>query len=235
VVREVYVAALIDWRRVGGGLGAAPASLKAASAAFLLAVFRERSPVIGVRRSIAVRRHLVVVVCMTAAMVGHSRAPLAAELELRMRSCSAVVGRDDRLSCYDSIAADLMKVTAAAEQKTSAPARRSPSAGVEHRADDSIALRPDADSVDLFGREMVQTKTDRGGDLHRIESTVTSISRRPRGEHVFVLDNGQVWAEISPGRALYRSGARVFIERTRLGAYMLSTDAGKATRVRRLE
>jgi hypothetical protein len=61
------------------------------------------------------------------------------------------------------------------------------------------------------------------------------VRQRPRGEYLFELDNGQTWTESSPGRGQYQAGMAVRIERTALGAYMLSTRSGRATRVRRLE
>jgi hypothetical protein len=67
-----------------------------------------------------------------------------------------------------------------------------------------------------------------------IESTIARLERRPRGEYVFLLENGQTWTEVSPGRAHYRPGMEVRVERTTMGGYMLSTDSGRATRVRRI-
>lgn len=67
-------------------------------------------------------------------------------------------------------------------------------------------------------------------------SRIERLERRPRGEYVFYLGNGQIWTELEKGRARYRAGMAVEIERTPLGAYILSTESGgQATRVKRLE
>jgi hypothetical protein len=68
-----------------------------------------------------------------------------------------------------------------------------------------------------------------------ISAVIQRLQRRPHGERVFHLGNGQIWTEVEPGRARYREGLEVRIERTPLGGYVLSTEAGRATRVRRLE
>ena len=68
-----------------------------------------------------------------------------------------------------------------------------------------------------------------------ISTVIQRLQRRPHGEQVFHLGNGQVWTEVEAGRARYREGVEVRIERTPLGGYVLSTEAGRATRVRRLE
>ncbi|MDZ7668008.1 MAG: hypothetical protein U5Q16_00795 [Gammaproteobacteria bacterium] len=80
-----------------------------------------------------------------------------------------------------------------------------------------------------------QPSDDGRDDVEEIESSIERLERRPRGEYVFHLANGQVWTEIASGRTRYRTGLEVKIERTPLGAYMLSTPAGRATRVRRIE
>lgn len=90
-----------------------------------------------------------------------------------------------------------------------------------------------------FGRETVRSpqpapQTDED-EPSGIEAVLVRLDQLPRGERVFYLDNGQVWAETSPGRSRYRADMTVRVERTPMGGYILSTDRGRATRVRRLE
>lgn len=87
---------------------------------------------------------------------------------------------------------------------------------------------------DSISAPVPEPSVDSREDLERIESTIERLERRPRGEYVFHLANDQIWTEISAGRTRYRTGIDVKIERTPLGGYMLSTDSGRATRVRRL-
>lgn len=93
-----------------------------------------------------------------------------------------------------------------------------------------------ADPERNFGVETLPTGFDAEGEaVDVIASRIEGLQRRPHGQHVFELANGQRWTELESGRTRYRRGQRVTIERTTLGAYMLSTEQGRATRVRRLD
>ena len=95
---------------------------------------------------------------------------------------------------------------------------------------------PEADAAEAFGREALPARADEARPaVDSIQTTIAALDRRPRGERVFTLANGQKWTELSAGRARYEEGLMVRIERTSVGGYMLSTQSGRATRVRRLE
>ncbi len=81
---------------------------------------------------------------------------------------------------------------------------------------------------------LVQEESADAGD-EAIAATIRRLEKRPFGEYVFHLSNGQVWTELEPGRARYRTGLEIRIESTVLGGHVLTTEAGRATRVRRLE
>jgi hypothetical protein len=139
--------------------------------------------------------------------------------------CAAERNPDLRLQCFDRLTAPVTEP----EQFGDAQAERQ-----VYRADQADGS--DAVVAD-FGSEMLRRAPESEGDASppRITATIEAVERRPYGEHVFHLSNGQVWTELEPGRFRYRAGRAVTIERTPFGAYMLSTDAGRATRVRRLE
>ena len=66
-------------------------------------------------------------------------------------------------------------------------------------------------------------------------STVTAIELRGDGKFVVTLANEQVWAQTElNSRIDVRVGAKVRIRRAALGSYLLSNEAGIATRVRRV-
>ena len=74
-----------------------------------------------------------------------------------------------------------------------------------------------------------------GAEPRRIEATLTEIDQLARGEHVFVLSNGETWAELSPGRHRYKPGTKITISPAAFGTYLLTTPEGGGTRVRRLK
>jgi hypothetical protein len=87
-----------------------------------------------------------------------------------------------------------------------------------------------------FGRETLpRAEHQATGGPNYLDAVVIRVEQRPRGERTFLLDNGQVWTELAPGRGRYSEGIPVRIERTTLGGYMLKTDRGQATRVRRTQ
>jgi len=68
-----------------------------------------------------------------------------------------------------------------------------------------------------------------------VSSSIERVERRPRGQRILYLANGQVWTELQRGRGQFRSGLRVEIERTFTGGYLLSTESGLVTRVRQVD
>jgi hypothetical protein len=87
---------------------------------------------------------------------------------------------------------------------------------------------------DALALRLRSEATGRAGP-REVSASILRLEQRPHGERVFHLSNGQVWTELEAGRARYREGLAVRIEQTTFGAYMLSSAAGRATRVRRLE
>ena len=87
-----------------------------------------------------------------------------------------------------------------------------------------------ADTVgeEQFGHPLVS-------DLEQISLTVTRVGRRPRGEHIVYLENGQVWSEESKSSYFpVNVGETVTIKKRRYGGYRLVTESGKAYDVERL-
>jgi hypothetical protein len=66
--------------------------------------------------------------------------------------------------------------------------------------------------------------------------TVASLQRKPTGEFVVHMENGQVWEQTElNSRARLRPGSAVRIKRGAFGSYLLVTPDGIGTSVRRLD
>ena len=138
---------------------------------------------------------------------------LAADDELAQRIAACTRERDDalRLACFDRAAAP------------SAPA-------------------PKVDAQQTFGvhgSELARSRDD--GDEKsdappkRITAKVTTVDKRPRGELVFTLDNGQVWAQKEVGAYFpVKAGDPVTILAGTLGSFRLVV-ANRATAVTRVQ
>ncbi len=77
--------------------------------------------------------------------------------------------------------------------------------------------------------------SERARELESISAVVQEIGSLRHGERVFVLDNGQRWAErVAETRGPLNPGDRITITRASFGSFLLVTPAGAGLRVRRL-
>ena len=67
-----------------------------------------------------------------------------------------------------------------------------------------------------------------------LNATVIKVTRRARNELAFELDNEQLWAQVTPRYLSIKAKDRVIIKKGRLGGYILTTERGGSTRVKRL-
>lgn len=139
----------------------------------------------------------------------------AASLEQQVRDCAAIAERESRLDCFDAMASGIL-----AEHG-------------EPAASDAASREPDSHTAASPRRSSEPEPPP--AEPGRVEAQIERVAQQPRGERVFFLSNGQIWQELEAGRARYRKGMTVTVERTTLGGYILSTDSGRATRVRQLQ
>ena len=151
---------------------------------------------------------------LTAALLIAMTSPaLAADDTLAERIAACTRERDDerRLACFD-------------------------------RAAVPNAPTPKVDAQQAFGvqgSELARGRVD-GDEKHetapkKIAATVTAIEKRPRGELVFTLDNGQVWAQKEMGAYFpVKVGDPVSILAGTLGSFRLVA-ANRATAVTRVQ
>jgi len=137
--------------------------------------------------------------------------PVAAdELRERLRVCLEIEDAQARLACLETAA-------------RSGPAGAgSPSSSSPANDATRSEPRPHPEAADPEPAEQT------------IQAVVQRTDRRPRGEWVLYLDNGQVWTELERGRAHFRPGMPVRIERAFMGSHLLTTEGGVVVRVRRL-
>lgn len=134
-------------------------------------------------------------------------------LEGKLASCASRPDDTARLACFDALAESIAR---------SDPPHRG--AG-DSPPDDAATAETKSEPKE----------TEAAPEPSRWRGRVDRIERQPRGEQVFFLVNDQIWVELEPGRFRYQAGAEVIIERTTSRGYVLFTDAGRATRVRRIE
>ena len=68
-----------------------------------------------------------------------------------------------------------------------------------------------------------------------VESVVVAIKDEPQKKMVFRLENGQIWLQNSPQNLPIKSGDKVTIKSASIGGYLLRSESGTSTRVRRIK
>ena len=140
-----------------------------------------------------------------------------------------------RLACYDR---EVPRAVAATRAPGSTPAAAAPASQLA-TAPPAPAAPSAAAEVDAFGMttqiERQQTGASAPPHLDKLTAHITAVSRKPRGEFIVTLDNGQVWeeAEITSHLPL-RAGDDITIKRGMLGAFYLSSQQVLGLRVKRV-
>lgn len=137
--------------------------------------------------------------------------------------CAGIGDDRSRLTCYDAIFGKPAVLAAS----TSVPA-------AEETVAASAAASPETD----FGlTEAAKRARDPQQEmLESITGTVAAVGRRPAGELIVTLENGQVWTQVTVDqRARVAAGDTVTIKKAALGSHLLETQGRYATRVRRVK
>ena len=160
--------------------------------------------------------------------------------EREMLDCASVVGAEERLGCYDALAAGID-----AEAQRTVSARRAEEAErarrlaeeerrqAEERAQaEAAATAQTAESA--FGREDFEPGTGKPArDLKSIEASVARTEDDRLGRKIVLLENGQVWRQRDSGYAPVREGQSVEIERGFGNSYKMK-GSGRAFAVVRI-
>ena len=149
-------------------------------------------------------------------------------------SCVRIEDQGARLACYDR-AAGRQPAPLAATPRQAAPPQAAPA---------PPPPRVPADPVAGFGAgtgvpdplTAPTQKPQAPPEVKQIEARVTAVRKRPTGEQVLTLDNGQVWQQTEVSQQpQYSSGDMVVIRRGLLGSFLLAPSKGGASsRARRI-
>jgi len=129
--------------------------------------------------------------------------------------CAGMSDDHARLACYDSI----FRAGGASHQGAAAPPARS---------------NPQEDFGLTEAAKEARTPEAAGRAPPSISGKVASVARRPTGEFVVTLDNGQVWTQLDSYPVVrLAAGDTVTIKKASLGSYLLVTPGKTTARVRR--
>jgi hypothetical protein len=155
--------------------------------------------------------------------IGGIPAAVAQTLPDRVRSCAAQSEAGARLECYDELAASIGK---GGDQGSAVPP-------AEPATAETSAPPAAASQFGIAGGKLERKKA--AETPNQIEALVSGVARRPRGELVITLDNGQVWAQLEP-QAYFplKTGDMVHIAKAALGSYFMTIPAKRGSKVTRL-
>jgi hypothetical protein len=159
----------------------------------------------------------VVSVFVTVAALSDARAQ---EIPAALRACAGEKDDGARLACYDH---EMARSLAAAPAETATKpvvATLSPEERFGFRGE--------------LAREVEERAKVGSPDLERLVAKVTALSRRPTGELVMTLENGQVWIERAGSSASVKVGDTVSIRPASLGSFLITGPSGRAARVSRI-
>jgi hypothetical protein len=159
-----------------------------------------------------------------------------------MRSCVAEADDLRRLSCFDRAMTELTSESPTGAPRTESNVALSRDDRVEAMAPTPAPSTMQRSPEDDFGRnEAMERKLEEasGGksqEITQVSLTVSDVSRRPRGELLISLDNGQIWVETKASSYFpLEAGDTVTIKRRSLGSFSLIGPTGRFTRVKRVK
>ena len=151
------------------------------------------------------------------------------------QSCALIENAHERLACFDQ-QFPRPDGAAALPRITSQPVR--PPSTLGQRP----ATAPEFSSVQSTRQQTAPTplpERPRGlfdfSDSIDLDSQIVAVRSGDQQRMVFRLANGQIWMQNSPRNLPIKSGDQVNIKSGFLGGYMLRTENGTATRVRRIQ
>ena len=172
------------------------------------------------------------VVTVVIAVMVCPRAPAQDAVSAGLRACVKETEDVVRLKCYDS---EMRRAQAA--PAASAATGSSQSGPVSAPSAPPV---PEMTPEQAFGyrgaiaREQVDRRNEQRDTLARLEGVVASVDRKPLGEFVLTLGNGQVWTQKTPDpNVKVKAGDAVVIRRASLGSFIMTVPGGRSTQVAR--
>lgn len=201
--------------------------------------------------------------CFFYAIVAHaeSNGSLSAAAQTVLSGCAGIEAPASRLACYDKVLRPATATATVVDAKPASEAAVAPSviapqapvstskplaaskpeplpASVPVPAPvPAVAAKPEIQATEEFGmnRDLEKKQGVKKPEAQEISATIVSLRKKPFGEYVIELDNGQIWHQKSASeRIRIKKGDTVTIERGGLfGAYKMRGASNRSIQVKR--
>lgn len=147
--------------------------------------------------------------------------------------CSQIENKNERLLCFDrefpntappnkpseTTQTSSDRISNTPVSKAAAPASSQPENQAEPRGNNGLSV------AGLLDWKETQS----------FESEISAIRSGGQQRMVFRLDNGQIWMQSSPRALPFSVGNKVVIKSGRVGGFIMRSESGTSTRVKRIE
>lgn len=161
--------------------------------------------------------------------------PAAAQDAADLMRCIEIARDADRLACYDAAVATASPQARALSEKRAKETARiaaeeaiAAEAAAKAKAEADAAARAAQAKAD-FGAESVSSRkvSERSksapDEVIKLDAKLSEILTNREGKYVFLLDNGQLWRQVSTEAGLnIRAGDDVVVEKGTMGGYRIS-------------
>jgi hypothetical protein len=181
--------------------------------------------------------------CSILTVLAISAAPVALSQNLPPALIACAIEKKDkvRLECFDREVARVVQGAAGVAPAQSSPAQPAPAApavAATQPIPAPAAAGPASDEFGLSGELARKRRVEKGNEKPapaELRAAVSKVSKKPYGEYVIELDNGQVWEQPEKKSSFdIKTGDTVRITPGAMGSYFLVVDSGGSTKVRRI-
>lgn len=166
--------------------------------------------------------------------------------------CAQMARTDDRLACFDQLfpsQSDSKKQTEKLEKQVVEPTAAKMESREKMSAKGSVASAEADDSRDALIKNRKTTKEAKGDKAkgfslgkmfsrdtqYDLTTTIKSLKAGNSQKMVFLLANNEIWLQNAPRTLPFREGDTVIIKSGLFGGYIMRSDRGTSTRVRRIK
>ena len=177
--------------------------------------------------------------CSIFTLLALSTAPLALAQQLPPALIACAIEKKDkvRLECFDREVARVVQGAAAVAPTQSSSAQPASAAAAVAATPPAPAPASEVDEFGLSGELARKRREERKEKPAPTElrAAVSRVSKKPYGEYVIELDNGQVWEQPEKKSSFeIKPGDTIRITPGAMGSYFMLVDSGGSTKVRRI-